>query len=254
MDAGKTLARVQDFYLLSFCSVSSIFKRPFYTRELLAQMDYAGTGSFFIVFFVSVFIGMVLALQTSANLAPLGLKMYTGKAIGISVLREIGPVAVALAFAGRVGSGMASELGSMVLGHQVDVLRVHGVSPIKKLVTPRVLAAVVVLPVLTVIGDALSLLGGYYIAVFHAGQSGSFYWIQIRDILNLETFVLGLSKPLVFGFLITCISCYMGLSTTGGAKGLRRATTSAVVSSILMIVATDFLITRAVFYFTRSAL
>ena len=216
MDAMKKLSRMQDFYLLSFSSMAGIFKRPFYLRDLVAQMDYAGTGSFFIVFFVSLFIGMVLALQTSANLAPLGLKIYTGKAIGISVLREIGPVSVALAFTGRVGSGMASELGSMVLGHQVDVLRVHGVSPIKKLVTPRVLGAVVMLPVLTIVGDTVSLLGGYYIAVFHSHQSGAFYWIQIRDILNLETFLLGLSKPFVFGFLITCISCYRGLSTTGG--------------------------------------
>jgi phospholipid/cholesterol/gamma-HCH transport system permease protein len=244
MDLKGLVARLQDFYMLSVRAPLGILRRPLYFREIIEQMDYMGTGSFLIVFLVSLFIGMALSLQISAELAALGLKMYTGKIVGISMIREIGPVAIALSFAGRVGSGMASELGSMTLGHQVDILRVHGVNPLKKLVTPRVIAAVVMLPALTVIGDAVSLFGGYYIAAFVSHQSGPFYWSQIREIMDFENIFSGIVKPFIFGYLIACISCYMGLSTRGGARGLRKATTSAVVLSTITIIVADFMITR----------
>ncbi len=191
---------------------------------------------------------MALSLQISAELSELGLKMYTGKIVGLSIIREIGPVAVALAFAGRVGSGMASELGSMVIGHQVDILRVHGVNPVKKLVTPRIIGSVIMLPILTIIGDTVAIFGGYYISVFASHQSGSFYWAQIEEIMKYENMVSGLTKPFVFGYLISCISCFMGLSTSGGAKGIRKATTTAVVLSTIMIIISDFIMTRILFY------
>jgi phospholipid/cholesterol/gamma-HCH transport system permease protein len=168
--------------------------------------------------------------------------------VGISIIKEIGPVLTALVFAGRVGSGIASELGSMVLGHQVDTLRVFGVDPVKKLVTPRLLSALVMLPVLTVIGDAVSLFGAYYIAVFVSHQSGSFFWSSIRDILIFEDVLAGSIKPFIFGYLIACICCYMGLSTKGGAIGLRRTTTKAVVASFITIIVTDFILTRVLLY------
>lgn len=174
----------------------------------------------------------------------MGLSMYAGKIVGISIIREIGPVAIAFSYAGRMGSGMASELGSMVLGHQVDTLRVFGTDPVKKLVTPRVISSVIMLPVLTVIGDAVSLLGGYYVSVVIGGQSGAFYWSQIRDILIFDNIFPGIIKPFLFGFLITCISCYMGLTTKGGARGLRRSTTAAVVLSTIVVITADFMITR----------
>jgi phospholipid/cholesterol/gamma-HCH transport system permease protein len=215
---------------------------------MIEQMDYAGAGSFFIVILVSLFIGMALSLQLAAELSALGLKMYTGKVVGISIIREIGPVAAALVFTGRVGSGMASELGSMVLGHQVDTLRVFGVDPIKKLVTPRVLSALVMLPALTLIGDAASLLGGYYVAVFVSHQSGHIYWSSVRDVLIFENVFAGSVKPFLFGYLIACISSYMGLSTRGGAIGLRSATTRAVVFSIITIIISDFILTRILLY------
>jgi phospholipid/cholesterol/gamma-HCH transport system permease protein len=191
---------------------------------------------------------MALSLQLAAELSALGLKMYTGKVVGISIIREIGPVAAALVFTGRVGSGMASELGSMVLGHQVDTLRVFGVDPIKKLVTPRVLSALVMLPALTLIGDAASLLGGYYVAVFVSHQSGHIYWSSVRDVLIFENVFAGSVKPFLFGYLIACISSYMGLSTRGGAIGLRSATTRAVVFSIITIIISDFILTRILLY------
>ena len=248
MKLRKLIGELQDFYLLCLRSLLGVFQRPFYFRDAVEQMDYAGAGSFLIVFLVSLFIGMALSLQISTELSSLGLKMYTGKIVGISIIREIGPVAIAFSFAGRMGSGMTSELGSMALGHQVDMLRVFGVDPVKKLVTPRVVSSTVMLPLLTVIGDAVSLAGGYYIAVHVSHQSGSFYWSQIRDILNFENIFSGVVKPFIFGYLIACISCHMGLTARGGARGLRQATTAAVVLSTVLIIITDFLLTRILLF------
>ncbi len=248
MDLKAKIAGLQEFYFISIYSITGAFKRPYYTRETIEQMDYAGAGSFFIVVLVSLFIGMALSLQLAAQLSSLGLKMYTGRIVGLAIIKEIGPVAIALSFTGRVGAGIASELGSMELGHQVDILKVHGVDPIKKLVAPRMISAVVMLPILTLIGDAISILGGYYIAVFVSQQSGSFYWSQIREIMNAETIMTGTIKPFIFGYLIACISCYTGLATRGGAIGLRRSTTMAVVFSTIIIIVTDFLLTKILLY------
>jgi phospholipid/cholesterol/gamma-HCH transport system permease protein len=242
------ISDLQDFYLLSFNGLMGVVRRPFYFKDLIEQMDYAGSGSLFIILLISLFIGMALSLQLSAELSRLGMKMYTGKIVGISIIREIGPVLTALVFAGRVGSGIASELGSMVLGHQVDTLRVFGVDPVKKLVTPRILSAILMLPVLTLIGDFVSLFGAYYIAVFVSHQSDTFFWSSIRDIMIYENVLAGSIKPFIFGSLIACISCYMGLSTKGGAIGLRRTTTRAVVASFIAIIVADFILTRVLLY------
>lgn len=248
MNLRELVYDLQNFYALSIKAPFGVFRKPFYLRETIEQMDYAGSGSFFLIVLVSLFIGMALSLQISAELSVLGLNMYTGKIVGVAIIREIGPVAIALSFAGRVGSGMASEIGSMVLGHQVDIIRVFGVDPVKKIVTPRVLSAIVMLPLLTIVGDAVSLFGGYYIAVFVSHQSGSLYWSQIKDIMNFNNIFSGIAKPFIFGYLIACISCYMGLSTRGGARGLRRATTTSVVLSTIMIIVTDFALTRILMF------
>lgn len=248
MKLKQLIDELQDYYFLSANGLLGVGRRPFYMNDVVEQMDYSGAGSFFITILVSLFIGMALSLQLSAELSVLGLKMYTGKVVGISIIREIGPVAAALVFTGRVGSGMASELGLMVLGHQVDTLRVFGVDPIKKLVTPRILSALLMLPALTIVGDAVSLLGGYYIAVFVSHQSGHVYWSSVRNVLIFENVFSGSVKPFIFGFLISSISCYMGLSTRGGALGLRSSTTRAVVASIIMIIVADFVLTRVLLY------
>ena len=239
---------LQDYYLLSLRGLAGMFRRPMYLADTIEQMDYAGAGSFLIIVLVAVFIGMALSLQLSAEFSRLGLKMYTGKAVGITIIREVGPVMAALVFTGRVGAGMASELGSMVLGHQVDSLRVFGVDPVKKLVTPRLISSIIMLPVLTIIGDALSILGAYYIVVFVSNQSGYVYWRSVRDVLISENIIAGAVKPFIFGFLIASISCYSGLTTRGGAAGLRQATTSAVVMSIISIIISDFALTRLLLY------
>jgi phospholipid/cholesterol/gamma-HCH transport system permease protein len=244
MRLKEWIGELQDFYSLSLRGPLGLVKRPFYFKDALEQMDYSGAGSLLITVLVSLFIGMALSLQLFAELSPLGLKMYVGRIVGVSIIREIGPVLTGLVFAGRVGSGMASELGSMVLGHQIDTLRVLGVDPIKKLVTPRVLSAIVMLPVLTIIGDAASFMGGYFIAVCVSHQSGMVYWGSIRAVFDVENILAGFVKPFFFGYLIACISCYMGLSARGGAIGLRRTTTKAVVASFITIIVADFVLTR----------
>ena len=244
----ELIGELQDFYLLSHHGLLGLVRRPFYLRDTIEQMDYAGAGSFFIVLIVSLFIGMALSLQLAAELSVLGMKMYIGKIVGISIIRELGPVASALVFTGRAGSGMASELGSMVLGHQVDTLRVFGVDPVKKLVTPRILSSIIMLPVLTIIGDAVSIFGGYFIAVYVSHQSGTVYWSSIRQVFDYENVVSGAIKPFIFGYIIASISCYEGLSTRGGAIGLRRTTTRAVVTSFILIIVADFVLTRILLF------
>jgi phospholipid/cholesterol/gamma-HCH transport system permease protein len=248
MTIKEMVSDLQDFYFLSFDGLLGIARKPFYLKDTLEQMDDAGAGSFVIIFLISIFIGMALSLQLSAELSRVGLTAYTGKIVGVSIIREIGPVITALVFAGRVGSGMASELGSMILGHQVDTLRVFGVDPLKKLVAPRVWSSIIMLPILTIIGDAVSLFGGYFIALYVGRQSGTVYWSSIREVLNFENLLSGSVKPFIFGYLIACISCYMGLSTKGGALGLRRTTTKAVVISFIMIIIADFILTRILLY------
>lgn len=244
----ELISDLQDFYFLSLQGLLGLVRRPFYSKDLIEQMDYSGAGSFTIILLISLFIGMALSLQLSAELSGIGFKMYIGRIVGVSIIREIGPVMSALVFAGRVGSGMASELGSMILGHQVDTLRVFGVDPVRKLVTPRVLGCLIMLPALTILGDTASILGGYYIAVFVSHQSGAVYWSSIQEVLNFENVVSGSIKPFIFAYLIACVSCYMGLSTKGGAVGLRRATTRAVVASFVMVIVADFILTRVLFY------
>ena len=191
----EPISELQDFYALSFRSLLDLMRKPFYFKDAIEQMDYSGSGSLAIVLIVSLFVGMALSLQLEAQLSIMGLQSYTGKVVAISVIREIGPVLVALVYAGRAGSGMASELGSMILGHQVDTLRVFGVDPIKKLVVPRMLSSVIMLPALSIIGDASALLGGYYIAVFVSHMSTNSYWFSIRDVLTFSYVFPGVIKP-----------------------------------------------------------
>ncbi len=247
-DLKHTVDELQEYYFLSAKGLIGMFRRPFYFHDFIEQMDYAGAGSLLIVCLVLLFIGMALSLRLAAELSVMGLKMYTGKVVGISIISEIGPVAAALVFCGRVGAGMASELGLMILGHQVDSLRVFGVDPIKKLVTPRILSSIIMLPALTLIGDAVSLFGAWYIAVYVSHQSGYVFWTSIQYELTFGNVFLGAFKPFVFGFIISSISCYMGLSTRGGAVGLRRSTTTAVVLSIVAIIMADFVLTRILLY------
>ena len=244
----QQIKNLQDFYHLSMRGMAGIFSRPIYIRDLIEQMDYTGAGTLIIIFIVLLFVGMALSLQISAQFALLGLQMYTGRVVCVAIISEIGPVAAGLVFAGRAGSGMASELGTMVLRHQVDTLRVFGVNPVKKLITPRIIGSIIMLPFLTIIGDAAAILGGYYISVFINHQSSTVYWDAIRVVMTAEYVTSGIVKPFIFGLIISGISCYMGLATKGGAVGLKTATTRAFVLSTIFIIVADFIITKLILF------
>jgi phospholipid/cholesterol/gamma-HCH transport system permease protein len=246
----RMVSSMQDFYLFSYRGMTGFFKKPYYYREFIEQLDYTGTGTVVIIFLVALFIGMALTLQIAAEFSNLGLQMYTGRVVGISVISEIGPVTAALVFAGRTGSGMSSELGSMILRHQVDTLRVFGVDPVKKLISPRLLSSIVMLPILTIIADAIALVGGWYITTVVNNQSGTVYWDSVRLILEPRYIISGTMKPFVFGFLIAIISCFTGFSTHGGAAGLKNATTNAFVFSTFSIIVCDFIISKIILFFT----
>ncbi len=238
------LVTLQDFYIMSFRSLAGLTGFRAYSGELFNYMDVAGTGSIGIVVIVSVFIGMALSLQLIAELSFIGMKMYTGQIIATSIISEIGPVIIAIIYAGRVGGGTASELGSMQLNQQVDALRVYGVDPLKRLVAPRIVGGLVILPSLTFIGDLSALIGGAYIAIFMNDLSPLVYWNQVSLALQPRWIVPGSFKPMIFGLCISLVSSYTGLSTTGGAMGLRNSTTRAFVDSVLLIIALDFVVTK----------
>lgn len=235
---------VQDFARLCLTSLSALFKRPRYVREMAYQMDVVGPGSIPIILLTGLFTGMVLALQSSVQLQVFGATMYVGKLVSLSMVRELGPVLSALMVAGRVGSGIAAEIGSMKDTEQIDAMMVEGTDPIKRLVVPRLAACVVMLPLLTIISDAVGLFGGYLIASLNLGIDPTFYWSSSFESLRYKDLVPGLFKPAFFGFIIAMVGCYRGLTTHGGTVGVGRSTTESVVYSSILILASDFFITK----------
>jgi len=240
---GQVLA-VQDYVLLAWQGLGAIFTRPRYLREMVAQMDSLGVQSLSIVVLTGMFTGMVLALQMAATLDVFGARPYVGRLVSVSMVRELGPVLTALMVSGRVGSGMAAELGSMVVTQQIDALRVLGTDPIRKLVAPRLFAGLVMVPILTVISDTLGIFGGALISVFSLELSWEYYWRSVGQALVLNDVAMGLSKPVVFGFIISSVGCYMGLTTTGGTQGVGVSTTRTVVVASVLILSSDFFMTK----------
>jgi phospholipid/cholesterol/gamma-HCH transport system permease protein len=235
---------VQEFAQLCAAAFAGAFRRPWYLRDTLYHMDQIGVGSLFIVLLTGIFTGMVLALQGSIQLEPYGAVQYISRLISTSVVRELGPVLAALMIAGRVGSGIASELASMQVTEQIDALRAEGTDPIKKLVTPRLVASVIMVPVLTVITNGIALLGGFLIANLYLSIDPYFYWTWAFEALRLHDLIYGLIKPTVFGFIICMVGCYAGLNTTGGTVGVGQSTTQAMVTSSILILMTDFFMTK----------
>lgn len=221
-----------------------LFRRPFEARLLADQLDNVGCRSLNVINLTAVFSGMVLALQMGQFLARFGAKIYVSRIMGLSLLREMGPVLAALMIAARVGAGFAAELGTMKVTEQIDAMRALGASPVKKLVVPRVLAAIVMMPLLAVIADAVGLLGGWLIAVTQLGVSGHYFFTSFAHNVALGDFMSGLGKSVFFGYLIGVIACFKGLTATGGADGVGRATTSAVVAAAISVLVSDFFLTK----------
>ena len=247
--AKENIQSVQDYSLLAGRSLSNLFGRPHYYADTLVQADLIGVGSLPIVVLIGFFTGAVLALQTSSTLQQFGSLSLTGKLVALSMVRELGPVLTGILVAGRNSSGMASELGSMKVTEQIDAMRAMGVDPTKKLVTPRVVATVVMLFFLSVISDLVGLAGGFMISYFLLGLDPNQYWTTAYQALRFGDVFMGLTKPVVFGFVIATIGCYYGMTARGGTQGVGRATTQAVVAASVIIVVSDFFITKLLIAF-----
>jgi phospholipid/cholesterol/gamma-HCH transport system permease protein len=217
---------------------------PFEVREVLRQMDRIGVGSLNLTNITALFTGLVLAVQTAYTLAAFGARLYIGEVVALSLVRELGPVLTALMVGGRVGAGITAEIGTMTVTEQVDALRSMASDPVRKLVAPRAWATVVMLPLLTILADAMGIFGGMLIAVLQEGLTAGFYFQHAFRLLDFQDIAMGLSKPVLFAYLIAIIACHNGLRARGGADGVGRATTRTVYASAIGVLVSDFLITK----------
>ncbi|MFH1995870.1 MAG: ABC transporter permease [Candidatus Omnitrophota bacterium] len=222
--------------------------KPFRGRHIIEQMNFIGVNSLPIVSLISLFIGMVLALQSAYQMQRMSAEMYIASLVALSVTREIGPVLTALIVAGRVGASITAELGTMKVTEQIDALETLATNPIKYLVVPRFIALLIMLPLLTIYADAIGMFGGYIIGTGKLNISHEMYLRMTFDPLRLKDILTGLTKSVSFAIVICVIACYEGMRTKGGAEGVGRSTTSAVVTSFILIIAADCFFT-ALFYF-----
>jgi phospholipid/cholesterol/gamma-HCH transport system permease protein len=242
----RAIFEIQEFTLLSIKSISNLFRTPRYFQDTFQQMDAVGVSSTAIVLLTGFFTGGVLALQSSKSLQDFGAVNLTGQLVALSLIRELGPVLTALMIAGRVGSGIASELGSMVVTEQIDAMRALGTDPTKKLVTPRMVACTTMVPLLTVISDLFGLIGGWIVAFYALRLNTSLYWNTALRSLSYIDAMEGLIKPLVFGFIVGMIGSYFGLRTSGGTRGVGSSTTQAVVFASILVIISDFFLSKLI--------
>lgn len=234
--------------LLFVQTVGGAVARPLRGTAVAREISKIGIQSWFIVSVSALFIGMVLAFQSAYQMKKLAAEIYIASLVSLSVVREIGPVMTALIVAGRVGSAIAAELGTMKVTEQIDALTTLAVDPVKFLVVPRFLAILVALPLLTLWADAIGILGGFIIGTMKLGVLPSLYWKMATLPLVFKDLFSGLLKSFIFGMIICIVSCFEGFRTEGGAEGVGRTTTVAVVVSFLLIIAADCICT-AMFYF-----
>jgi phospholipid/cholesterol/gamma-HCH transport system permease protein len=240
----SALLETQEYVRMCRAVAVAAATRPYYYRDIVQQFDSIGLGSLTVVLLTGFFTGAVLALQSGMTLDQFGARPFVGRLVSASMIKELGPVLTSLMLAGRVGSGIAAELGSMVVADQVNALRALGTDPIRKLVLPRVLAGTVMCPVLTVVADFVGILGGWIIAVTQMRVASSGYWSSGLEALYPQDPWMGLIKPFFLGFVIVTIGCHVGLRTRGGTQGVGRATTNAVVAASVGVLAVDFFLTR----------
>ncbi len=228
---GLTVFVVQSFY--------QAFIPPYNLRRIFVQAKNAGVDSLPIVSLVSFFIGVIMALQTAYQMQRLGSEMYIASIVAVSLVRELGPVITALIIAGRVGAAFAAEIGSMQVTEQIDALETLASNPLKYLVVPRFIALALMLPILTIYADMIGIIGGHLICVHKLGISSGMYWRLSFQSLAFRDLFTGLSKTVFFGMLIAFISSYEGFNVQGGAEGVGRATTRAVVFTFIAIIIAD---------------
>lgn len=242
--AKQKIQSVQEYAGIATRALANLFAGPQYFGDTTQQADFIGVGSLPIVILTGFFTGGALAQNSGSTLERFGSISLIGQLVSLGMVRELGPVITGLMVAGRNASGMASELGSMVVTEQIDAMRALGTDPMRKLVTPRVVSSVVMLFFLTIISDAFGIAGGGVASTLFFGVDWHQYWSTAWQILVFQDVFMGLVKPLLFGFIISTIGCYYGITARGGTQGVGRATTQAVVASSILIITVDFFVTR----------
>lgn len=242
--AKQKVLAVQDYTLMTAQSVANLFHKPVYFADIIQQADLIGVGSLPIVILSGFFTGAVLAVQSANTLQRFGSITLIGQLVSLSMVRELGPVLTGLMVAGRNASGMASELGSMVVTEQIDAMRALGTDPMKKLVAPRVVATVFMLFFLTILSDLVGLAGGLVVSKLLLNLDARQYWSNAWQSLVFQDVFMGLVKPVLFGFIIATVGCYYGMTARGGTQGVGRATTQAVVAASVLIVVVDLFVTQ----------
>ncbi len=228
-------------------AVLQCFKRPFYVRALGAQLIEIGFYSLPVVALTTLFSGMVIALQTYTGFSSFSSEGPVAMVVLISVTRELAPVMAGLMVAGRIGAAMAAELGTMRVTEQIDALTTLSTNPFRYLIVPRILAGVVMLPILVLIGDIIGICGGYLIGIYKLDFNASTYLMNTWEYLQAMDIISGMTKAAVFGFIITLLGCYNGFYSKGGAQGVGQATTNAVVSASILILIFNYILTEVFF-------
>jgi phospholipid/cholesterol/gamma-HCH transport system permease protein len=225
-------------------TIRETIRGPLESQLVVAQFEQVGVRSLSIVAITSLFIGMVLALQTAYSLEQFGVKMFIGKVVSLSLVRELAPVLMSLMVGGRVGAGITAEIGTMKVTEQIDALRALATNPVRKLVVPRVVATTLMFPVLTVVSNAIGIAGGLLIAVFNLHITANFYMRSVIESVKINDLASGIGKTFFFGFAVGLIACFNGLRTTGGADGVGRSTTRTVVTAAITVLILDFFLTK----------
>lgn len=220
------------------------FKRPYEFKSLLHQMEEIGVRSLPIVLISSFFVGMVMAIQVAYSEANFAGRVMVGIGVGVAITREFGPLLTALLVGGRISAGMTSVIGSMRVTEQVDAIRLLGASPAKKLVFPRIFAALLMLPLLTAVADFVGVFGGLVVSLVDIKMTFMTYIYQVQRAVSLTDFFGGIFKAVIFGFFIALIGCYNGLKVEGGAEGVGKATTRSVVASSVCVMISDYFLTK----------
>jgi len=244
MSLAASVRQAGELAMLTAQAFAGALRPPYEGRLWLVQMEQIGVRSLGVAGITTIFTGMVLALQTAYSLPELGVKYYIGAVVAKSLVRELGPVLTALIVGGRIGAGMTAELGTMKVTEQIDALRSMAADPVKKLVVPKLVATLLMLPALTVLGIALGILGGLIIAQAQLDLTAGFYFNDVFAELTLEDVGSGVGKSFFFAYFITIVGCYNGLTAQGGADGVGRATTSTVVLASILVLVSDFFLTR----------
>lgn len=248
MRVPKTISAIisslGSYYYLVRETVRDLFSKGIPLTDLSKQITSIGVMSMPIVLLTAIFTGMVLALQTAYGLERFGAKNYVGNIAGLGFVRELGPVLTAVVLCGRIGAGIAAELASMVVTEQVDAMRALGANPVRKLVTPRVIAGMIVTPLLVVFSNLIGIYGGLLVAVYELKLTAYFYYHSLMTTIVLRDVIDGLLKSIIFGFIVVSVACYKGLTVRGSTEGVGHATTSAVVTGSMWLFIADFFLTK----------